>query len=203
MLFFVTLALFALLTGVLWGTGFFSGLLNIGSLPASSLPGHSQPTTTTSVSSRSTQSASSIQPAATTTSASSTSTAPSASASASYPSLSTSYQGSISDKFTTPPTTSSLSLSQIQQHDSAIRGFFSVGPGLVGDGNFTGSVTTDKKIQFTVPSYAGLLPLLFQGQIKADGSMTGTYCSYQGNNQCNPSAGGYGDWQLTKPTSGS
>jgi hypothetical protein len=107
-----------------------------------------------------------------------------------------SYQGSIVDKFTQPSTNSTMSLSQIMQREANIRGYFAVGPGLIGNGNFTGTVSTNNKIQFTVPSYAGQLPLLFQGEAHADGSISGTYCSYQDNNQCNYGAGGYGDWNV-------
>jgi hypothetical protein len=94
-----------------------------------------------------------------------------------------------------------MSLSQIQQNEANIRGYFAVGPGLIGNGDFTGSVSTDNTIRFIVASYAGLLPLFFQGQIHADQSISGTYCSYQ-DNQCNYN-GGYGDWNVAPSTSGS
>jgi len=80
--------------------------------------------------------------------------------------------------------------------------FTFVGPGLIGNGNFTGTVSTDNTLQFTVASYAGLLPLFFQGQIHADGSISGSYCSYQ-NNQCNYGSGGYGDWNVAPSSLGS
>ncbi|HLZ55840.1 MAG TPA: serine/threonine-protein kinase [Ktedonosporobacter sp.] len=190
MLLFVSLALFALLVGALWGAGFFPALVNTGHLPFTSTPDRAQ-ITATQAPSQPTPPPSSIQPA----------TSPSGSVS--YPTLGASYQGTISDKFTTPPTNTMMSLSQIQQDGPTIHGSFFVGPGLVGNGPFTGAVTTAQKIQFTVPSVGGHLPLLFQGQIKSDGSMAGTYCSYEGNNQCNNAAGGYGDWQLSRPTTGS
>lgn len=120
-----------------------------------------------------------------------------------YPQLVPSYQGSIVDKFTQPSTNSTLSLSQVAQSEANIRGYFAVGPGLTGNGNFTGTVSRDNKIQFTVPGYAGLLPLLFQGEIHADRSIAGTYCSYQGNNQCDYGAGGYGDWNVAPSASSS
>ncbi|HEY4034098.1 MAG TPA: hypothetical protein VGL94_09070 [Ktedonobacteraceae bacterium] len=112
-----------------------------------------------------------------------------------YPQLVSAYQGSIVDKFTQPSTNSTMSLSQITQSEANIQGYFAVGAGLIGNGNFTGTVFTDNKIQFTVPSY-GQLPLFFQGEAHADGSISGTYCSYQNNSQCNYSAGGYGDWNV-------
>lgn len=117
-------------------------------------------------------------------------------ASTTYPTLARSYNGTISNTYTNPPTNTSMSLTQIEQKSANISGYFSVGPGLVGNGNFTGTVTIDNKIQFLVPSYGGLLPLHFEGQRQTDGSLAGTYCSYQ-NNSCNLSAGGYGNWQAS------
>jgi len=119
-----------------------------------------------------------------------------------YPQLVPAYQGSIVDKFTQPPTNSAMSLSQIMQSEANIKGYFAVGAGLIGDGNFTGTVFKDNKIQFTVPIY-GHLPLFFQGKTHADGSISGTYCSYQGNYQCNYGAGGYGDWNVAPSSSSS
>jgi len=116
--------------------------------------------------------------------------------SSTYPTLVGSYNGTISNTYTTPPTNTSMSLTQVQQKSGDISGYFSVGPGLIGSGDFTGTVTTDNKIQFLVPSYGGLLPLHFEGQIQTDGSLSGTYCSYQ-NNTCNYSAGGHGNWHAS------
>jgi serine/threonine protein kinase len=112
-----------------------------------------------------------------------------------YPRLVNSYQGSIIDKFTQPATSSTMSLSQVKQNETNITGYLAVGPGLLGNGDFMGTVSTDNQIQFTVPGYQGLLPLFFQGQIHADGSISGSYCSYQ-SNQCNYGGGGYGDWNV-------
>jgi serine/threonine protein kinase len=112
---------------------------------------------------------------------------------AAFPLLSTGYSGSIHN--TPASVDSSMTIAQIRQSNGNISGFLSLGPGLLGSGNFSGTVTEDKKLQFLVPSYSGLLPLFFQGQILANGSMSGTYCSYQ-NGQCNFSGGGYGTWQL-------
>ncbi|SRR5579884_2133615 len=120
---------------------------------------------------------------------------PSQTVAATYPLLTMRYDGTISNKFTTPSTDTSMSLSQLQQNGAAIRGYFSVGAGLVGNGNFTGTVTTDNKIQFLVPSYSGLLPLFFTGQIQKDGSISGSYCSYQ-NNSCDYTGGGHGAWHV-------
>jgi hypothetical protein len=113
---------------------------------------------------------------------------------AAFPLLSTGYSGSIHN--TPASVDSSMTIAQIKQSNGNISGFLSLGPGLLGSGNFNGTVTEDKKLQFLVPSYSGLLPLFFQGQILANGSISGTYCSYQ-NGQCNFGGGGYGTWQLS------
>ena len=134
-------------------------------------------------------------PTATTTSVNPPSTT------ASYPLLQPNYNGSIVDKYTSPSTNSTMSISRVVQNGANISGNFAVGAGLESSDNFTGTVTTDKKIEFTVPGYAGLAPLLFVGQIQSDGSMAGTYCSYNSNNQCDQNAGGWGDWNVA-PTSG-
>jgi serine/threonine protein kinase len=113
-----------------------------------------------------------------------------------YPALTRSYNGTISNKYTTPSTDTDMALSQLQQDGMAIHGYFSVGNGLVGNGNFAGSVTIDSKIRFLVPGYGGLLPLFFDGRVQRDGSISGSYCSYQ-NNRCNYAGGGYGNWYVT------
>jgi serine/threonine protein kinase len=120
---------------------------------------------------------------------------PTASA-ANYPSLASSYNGTIVDRYTTPPTSTSMSLSQIHPQGANISGNFSVGAGLVGNGPFNGTVSADHKIQFTAPGSSGFPPLLFQGTIQPDGSITGTYCSSY-NNQCDYNAGGHGDWNVS------
>lgn len=122
-------------------------------------------------------------------------TTPPTTAPARYPALTSSYNGKISDVLTKPSTDSTMSLTRIDQRGATISGDFVVGPGLTGSGDFTGSVTTAKKIQFTVPGSGGFLPLFFQGQIQPDGSITGTYCSYR-NTSCDYSAGGYGYWNV-------
>jgi serine/threonine protein kinase len=119
---------------------------------------------------------------------------------ATYPLLLISYSGSISDHFTNPFTNSTMALSSIQQHGSAISGYFSVGMGLVGNGNFNGNVTIDNKIQFLVPGNGSIAPLFFNGRILKNGTLSGSYCSQQ-NGQCNQSIGGFGTWNIL-PTSG-
>jgi serine/threonine protein kinase len=186
----IFIALFALLAGIIFG-----GLANSSHIAVKTTPGPAQKMTTATAASRT--ATPSARPAITPTSV----PTPTPVAKA-YPQLANSYQGSIVDKFTQPPTSSTMSLSQIKQNETNVTGYLTVGPGLIGNGDFTGTVSTDKKIQFTVAGYQGLLPLFFQGQINADGSISGSYCSYQ-NNQCNYGGGGYGDWNVTPSSLGS
>ena len=109
------------------------------------------------------------------------------------------YSGSISDRLTTPATGASITLSKLQQNGSAISGNFAVGSGLLAGNTFSGSVTSDRKIEFLVPGYPGLAPLLFDGQVQADGSLSGTYCSINANRQCDKNVGGWGDWSAVPP----
>jgi eukaryotic-like serine/threonine-protein kinase len=119
----------------------------------------------------------------------------------SYPLLSASYSGTISDRYTSPPTNSSMSLSQIQQNGASISGYFAVGQGLIGSGDFSGNVNSANKIQFLIPGNYSLAPLFFEGQMKSDGSISGTYCS-QLNGVCNKNAGGFGTWYVAASATG-
>ena len=112
-----------------------------------------------------------------------------------YPLLVVSYRGTISDQFTTPSTDTSMALSALQQHGAVITGYFAVGPGLIGNGNFSGSVSTDNKIQFVIPGDGTVAPLFFSGQIQANGTLAGSYCS-RFNGQCNHAIGGFGIWNI-------
>jgi len=120
-----------------------------------------------------------------------------------YPYVGGSYSGRISDNVTNPPTTANMKLS-IQQNpgQGKISGYFTVYLPLIGSNPFTGTVTTSKQISFLVQGYNGNLPLYFTGQVNADGSLSGNYCSYV-NGQCNNQAGGYGTWVVYPQSSGS
>jgi hypothetical protein len=185
----IFIALFALFAGIVVG-----GVANSSHQAAKTTPSPTQKATTASAASRTAEP--SAQPEITPTVAVTPTPVPTpAPVVPNYPRLVNSYQGSIIDKFTQPSTSSTMSLSQVKQNEANITGYFTVGPGLIGNGDFTGTVSTDNKIQFTVAGYQGLLPLFFQGQINADRSISGNYCSYQ-NNQCNYGGGGYGDWNV-------
>jgi hypothetical protein len=97
-----------------------------------------------------------------------------------------------------------MSLTQIQQRGANVSGYFSVGSELQGNGSFNGTVSPDKKIQFLVQAFANHLPLFFQGQIQANGNISGQYCSYRADTQqCDYNAGGYGTWSLSPISPGS
>ena len=117
---------------------------------------------------------------------------------ASYPVLASGYDGTIHN--TTAAVNSTMSLTHIRQQGANISGYFSVGSELQGNGNFAGTVTATSNIQFLVQAFANHLPLFFQGQVHADGSMSGQYCSYRLNTQqCDYNAGGYGTWSVSPP----
>jgi hypothetical protein len=111
-----------------------------------------------------------------------------------------SYQGTIHN--TPADVTSTLSLTNVKQDGGKISGQLVLGPGLLGDGLFTGTVDTTRRIQFTVPGVFGNGPLHFSGILEADGSLKGNYCSLDQSNHCNPSAGGYGIWNVKPARAG-
>jgi serine/threonine protein kinase len=113
-----------------------------------------------------------------------------------FPGLALNYGGRIHN--IPANVSSSLSL-QIQQRGASIAGYLALGPGLLGSGNFSGTVFTDNRIQFLVPTSGKILPLFFQGYIRPDGSLSGEYCSYQ-HGQCDYTAGGYGTWNAAPLT---
>ncbi len=116
-----------------------------------------------------------------------------------YPVLVDSYTGSISDQAYNPVVEATMQLQNVRQSGAVLHGYFAVSSELNGSGNFQGNATTDNKIQFIVTNYQSNAPLFFQGTIHNDGSMSGTYCSYQ-NGQCNDLAGGHGTWHVTANT---
>lgn len=108
-----------------------------------------------------------------------------------FPAVAGVHNGTVHN--TTGGLTATMSLS-IQQSGGAISGNFKVDSPLQGSGPFTGNVTTSDRIQFIVHSNQVSAPLYFWGTVQADGSMQGNYCSLDSTNQCNPNAGGAGNW---------
>lgn len=104
-----------------------------------------------------------------------------------YSNLALSYQGTIHNMLTN--VTTPLSLVQIQQRDQNIHGTFQA---LKGSGTFSGVLDTSKHIFFTV-SGTSSMPLFFQGSVRADGNLVGSYCALDSGGQC---AGEYGIWSV-------
>ncbi len=117
-----------------------------------------------------------------------------------YPVLANRYDGTISDQFSFPFRNTSMTLSQLHQDGEKISGYFSSGSDVIGTGSFSGTLSSDKLVQFILPGDTLLHSFFFQGQLQEDGSILGTYCSLQ-NNHCNFFAGEYGNWKVM-PLSG-
>ncbi len=125
---------------------------------------------------------------------------PSTSPPSPYPSLGDAYIGTIHN--VSANINGTMSLSGIHQNKATISGTFTLSNGLQGQANFTGKVSSNKTLRFLVTPYSQHLPLLFQGQVNANGGLTGTYCSAQGY-QCDYAGGGYGTWQVFPSNSSS
>jgi hypothetical protein len=181
-LLFLSLALFALVAGLAFGNNLLATI---------HLPGRSMPVAT----------ATPIGHRAATATSQPRSTSAATSVATTYPTLAGAYRGSLSNQSTTPFVDTSMMLTNMKQSGAKISGYFSVGPALNGNGNFTGTVTQDKKIQFLVANYETNLPLFFSGTINTNGSMSGQYCSYQ-NGQCDTNGGGHGTWNVMPDMAG-
>jgi eukaryotic-like serine/threonine-protein kinase len=112
-----------------------------------------------------------------------------------YPNVAGNYNGTIDDTTANVITGMALSIQQ-QAGQGAISGYFTVNPPLVGSGNYTGTVNTNKYIQFIVQAYKNNGPLYFWGWVQPDGSLNGDYCSLNKQNRCNPNAGASGTWNV-------
>lgn len=119
---------------------------------------------------------------------------PSPSPSSTIPSLAPLYTGTIHDN--NGNLDASMSLNGIVQQQQNVQGNFVVSPPLSGSGPFTGTVTANGSIQFTVHSSSARAPLHFSGNILKDGSISGSYCSLDSTDRCNPNVGGYGTWSV-------
>jgi serine/threonine protein kinase len=125
-------------------------------------------------------------------------TAPPHPAPPSIPNIAGVYNGSIHN--TSAGGAASMALS-IQQNGGTITGSFTVGSALLGSGSFTGSVSNNRHIQFTVHSNQVPAPLFFQGTVQSNGSISGTYCSLDAGGHCSAAAGGSGNWSVSPPSS--
>jgi hypothetical protein len=118
-----------------------------------------------------------------------------------YPNVAGTYNGTIVDVLTSPPTSAPMSLS-IQQNSGNISGSFTVSQPLIGNNSFSGFVTNKNYIQFLVQGSNGNAPLLFTGTVQQNSTMSGNYCSYV-NNHCDYGVGGHGTWSVASSSPGS
>jgi hypothetical protein len=116
-----------------------------------------------------------------------------------YPNVAGSYNGAIHNTLSGITTAMILSINQ-NSGQGNISGSFSGGAGSVGTDPFTGMVYPSGNIQFKVANTQLSEPLLFTGEMQSTGSMSGTYCSLNAQNQCDPNADG-GTWSVTRNTS--
>lgn len=105
-----------------------------------------------------------------------------------YPILAVSYAGTVSDLLANTKT--NMFLTNIQQSQGTMQGSFQ-GLGLAGP--FTGKVTPDGQVRFTVTISGGSMTLTFEGSIKEGGDIVGSYqvLDRQG------SQSGYGLWNIS------
>jgi len=123
-----------------------------------------------------------------------------------YPKLALQYTGSLHDttcvnssvcycKYANgqpnPQCDSTLTLSSLVQHHNELSGYFTHdGPN--GNGPFTGVITSDGKISFTVTSHdnISLITEVCTGTLHSDGSMSGTWQAFAAVSQV-------GTWQVS------
>ncbi len=198
---FTFLALAALLLGALFGTSFFlknNPFHTLASAGTATPRQHSSsthttvPTTASSASVTRTPALTATAPATSSPSAKQKPTL-----TPSYPILDNQYTGSIHNASANIDGT--MTLANVHQNGTIIGGVLTLTNGLQGTATFTGTVSSNNTLQFEVTPYTQYLPLLFQGRVASDGSLSGTYCSTQGN-QCDYAGGGYGTWKVAPPS---
>jgi len=110
-----------------------------------------------------------------------------------YPKVAASYNGTIFDIAVNVST--KLSLTDIQQQQENIHGNIA---GLHLNSPFQGFVDSAKHIQFSVTGNVGQATLTFEGNMRSDGSIAGTYCNMNQAVHCSD----YGIWSAAPVTSG-
>ncbi len=207
---FALLALLALIAGVVFGTGWFKGQ-HFGqtvSVTATTNPKQTATHTTSVVTATPTTKPTAVpttNPTTVPTIVPPTATAGTiqqpTQALPVYPTLGKTYGGQLTNKLVTPNESAPITISNVAQNNANISGHLDIAPGhdLLGSGNFTGTVSTNNTIQFTVQETA-ILPLLFTGTIGVDGSMSGIY--YASNPDGSPNnTQGHGTWSTNPPSS--
>ncbi len=104
-----------------------------------------------------------------------------------YPSVAGPYGGTVHDISTNQ--TTQMTLTGISQNNSNVTGYFI---GLNNEGKFTGVLDTSQHFLFTVKR-DGQLPLFFDGVVRQDGNIVGSYCTQDKAGQC---VGDYGVWSI-------
>ncbi len=121
-----------------------------------------------------------------------------------YPVLGRAYSGQVTNTFVSPSESAPIELRNIVQNNGIITsGYFYVAPGygLQGSGNFTGTVSTNRTIKFTVQE-TNILPLLFVGTIESGGAMSGIYYAVNPDDSRNYTQGN-GTWYTNPPSASS
>jgi len=118
----------------------------------------------------------------------------------SVPALAPAYTGTIHNN---GGMNTSMTLTSVVQNGSNFSGYFTVGPELLGNGPFNGTVNAKGYLQFTVQGYRGNAPLLFTGSVQSNGDLSGDYCSVDNAGHCSPGAGGSGTWHVSPNLPGS
>jgi hypothetical protein len=113
-----------------------------------------------------------------------------------YPKIAGQYRGNIVNPLA-KRTTLSLSINQTQGN---LTGTITTGPELPGSGSLTGTIDTAGNLQFTVYNAQPNESLSFSGTVQPDRSLSGTYCSVNEQNRCDPNAG-KGTWSATRSAS--
>ena len=104
-----------------------------------------------------------------------------------YPSVAGPYGGTVHDISTNQ--TTQMTLTGISQNNSNFTGYFI---GLNNEGKFTGVLDMSQHFLFTVKR-DGQLPLFFDGVVRQDGNIVGSYCTQDKAGQC---VGDYGVWSI-------
>lgn len=197
LLFFVLVALLALIASALFATNILPSSGPIASTPIVKKTGIATAPAKTPVATPTTKPTATptTKPTATPTNTPVPTAIPTATPTTAPPppiQLRSTYSGTIIDKI--GPTTATMQLLNVAQNGANLRGNFVVYSPLQGSNPFSGTVSSST-VQFTVQSYGGHLPLAFTGTVQANGGIIGTYCSVDANG-CNYSQG-YGTWQVT------
>jgi eukaryotic-like serine/threonine-protein kinase len=112
----------------------------------------------------------------------------------SYPRLTPSYDGTITDLRT--DLSSPMTLTQMRQNDGQISGTFN---GIHMSAPYTGFLDTSMRIDFTVAGSGGQASLNFKGAVQKNGALEGSFCAVDQNGGC--VSGVFGWWNVAPTAS--